>query len=291
LAQEARGLIAKLDEVVLSKYRIIGNYTRYDELIRNTLKDARTRIAGGCLQPSRKRENHLIWAAAGSGKTYFVQQIAASLASTVRYQELNLAKYSEQEFRARLSELNDCKDKPCLCLIDECDAKPQEPWPYEILLPYLDASVERGIPLVFVLAGSGGANLGEIKKRISARLKGADLLSRIPAGNEYEIMPLNIGDRILIVLSQFREVAKEFERDISSVEKFSLYYVALNPRLANARQLREFAFRAIERVPSNDDRVKYDHLFSPGDPENKAFWFQTQATASGLMNSFTTLRD
>jgi hypothetical protein len=142
-----------------------------------------------------------------------------------------------------------------------------------------------------VLAGSGGANLGEIKKRISARLKGADLLSRIPAGNEYEIMPLNIGDRILIVLSQFREVAKEFDRDISSVEKFSLYYVALNPRLANARQLREFAFRAIERVPSNDDRVKYDHLFSPGDPENKAFWFQTQATASGLMNSFTTLRD
>jgi pimeloyl-ACP methyl ester carboxylesterase len=290
-AQEARGLIAKLDEVVLSKYRIIGNYTRYDEGVRNTLKDARTRIAGGCLQPSRKRENHLIWAAPGSGKTYFVQQIAASLASTIRYQELNLAKSNEQEFRAGLRELNDCKDKPCLCLIDECDAKPQEPWPYELLLPYLDASAERGIPLVFVLAGSGGAKLGEIKKRISARVKGADLLSRIPAGNEYEIMPLNIGDRILVVLSQFREVAKEFNREISSVEKFSLYYVALNPRLANARQLREFAFRAIERVPFNDDRVKYDHLFSPGDPENKAFWFQTQATASGLMNSFTTLRD
>jgi len=145
--------------------------------------------------------------------------------------------------------------------------------------------------LIFVLAGSGGANLGEIKKRIAARPKGVDLLSRIPAGNEYEIMPLGIGDRILVVLSQFREVGKELNREINSVEKLGLYYVALNPRLANARQLREFAVRAIERVPFNDDRVKYDHLFSPGDPENKAFWVQAQATAAGLVNSFAMLRD
>jgi len=289
-AQEAHGLIAKMDEAVLSRYRVVGKYTRYDEAVRNTLKDARTRIAAGCLQPSRKRENHLIWAAPGSGKTYFAQQIAASLPGTIRYQELNLAKCSEEEFRAGLSAL-DCKDGACLCLIDECDAKPQEPWPYEILLPYLDASVERGTPLVFILAGSGGGNLAEIKKRMAARPKGPDLLSRIPAGNEYEIMPLGIGDRILVVLSQFREVGKEFHREISSVEKLGLYYVALNPRLANARQLREFAARAIERLPPNDDRVKYDHLFSAGDPENKAFWLQARPTAAALVNSFTALKD
>jgi pimeloyl-ACP methyl ester carboxylesterase len=289
-AKEARALIGGLEEVALSRYRVVGKYTRYDEAVRNTLKDARTRIAGGCLQPSRKRENHLIWAAPGSGKTYFAQQIAASLPSTIRYHELNLAKCSEQEFRAGLSGF-DCKEGPCLCLIDECDAKPLDPWPYEILLPYLDASVERGTPLVFVLAGSGGANLIEIKKRMAARPKGPDLLSRIPAGNEYEIVPLSIGDRILLVLSQFREVGKEFNREISSVEKLGLYYVALNPRLANARQLREFAARALERVPPNDDRVKYDHLFSAGDPENKAFWLQAQPTAAGLVNSFTMLKD
>jgi len=218
------------------------------------------------------------------------QQIAASLPNTIHYQELNLAKCSEQEFRAGLIRL-ESQDSPCLCLIDECDAKPQEPWPYEILLPYLDASVERGTPFVFVLVGNGGANLGEIKKRIAARPKGSDLLSRIPAGNEYEIMPLSIGDRILVVLSQFREVGKEFNREISSVEKIGLYYVALNPRLANARQLREFAVRAIERVPANDDRVKYDHLFSAGDPENKTFWLQAQPTEVGLVNTFAMLKD
>jgi hypothetical protein len=290
VATEARTLIAGLDEVVLSRYRVVGSYTRYNEAVRNSLKDARTRIAAGCLQPSRKRENHLIWAAPGSGKTYFAQQIAASLPGTIRYQELNLAKCSQEEFRTGLSAF-DCKDGPCLCLIDECDARPQDPWPYEILLPYLDASVERGTPLVFVLAGSGGVNLAEMKQLMAARPKGPDLLSRIPSGNEYEIMPLSVGDRILVVLSQFREVGKEFNREISSVEKLGLYYVALNPRLANARQLREFAVRAIERVPSNDDRVKYDHLFSAGDPENKAFWLQAQPSALGLVNSFAMLRD
>ncbi len=289
-ATKAHVLIKALDEVTLSRYKVVGNYTRYDEEVRNTLNEARMKIMGACLKPSRKRENHLVWAAPGSGKTFFVEQMAASLSGAIRFQELNLAKCSEQDFRAGLSGF-DCKDSPCLCLIDECDAKPQEPWPYEMLLPYLDASVERGTPLVFVLAGSGGENLRELKKRISARPKGPDLLSRIPAGNEYEIMPLNIGDRILVILSQFREVGKEFNREIRSVEKLGLYYVALNPRLANARQLREFAVRAIERVPSNDDRVKYDHLFSAGDPENKAFWIQAQPTAVGLVNTFAMLKD
>ncbi len=288
-ATEALALITGLDEVTLSRYQIIGSYIRYDEMVRNTLNEARMKIAGACLKPSRKRENHLIWAAPGSGKTFFAEQIAASLA-TIKYQEINLAKCTEKDFRTRLSGFEGI-DSPCLCLIDECDAKPQEPWPYEVLLPYLDASVERGNPLVFILAGSGGVNLGDLKKRIAARPKGTDLLSRIPATNEYEIMPLNIGDRVLVVLSQFREAGKELNREIRSVEKLGLYYVALNPRLTNARQLREFSVRAIERVSPNDDRIKYDHLFSAGDSENKAFWLQAQPTAAGLVNSFVLLKD
>ena len=84
---------------------------------------------------------------------------------------------------------------------------------------------------------------------------------------------------------------KRIQSRNQQVEKLGLYYVALAPHLANARQLREFAVRAIERVPASDDRIKHDHLFSPGDPENKAFWVQAQATAAGLVNSFAMLRD
>jgi len=290
VAQEARSFIGTLDWVVLSRYRVVGDYTRYEEAVRNVLKDVRHKIAGGFCRSSRKRDNYLIWAAPGSGKTYFAQQVAASLSQTIRYQEFNLAKGDSEEFLSCLSQL-DAESKPCLCLIDEVDAKPGEAWPYEVLLPYLDARADRGVQFVFILAGSSGSNLAEMKGRIASRPKGADLLTRIPAGNEYEIPPMNLGDRVLVVLSQFRKVGQEIGREIKEVEKLSLYYVALNSRLANARQLRELAVRAIERLSIGEDRIKYDHLFGAGDPENKAFWMQSLPAAAELANRFVTLED
>jgi pimeloyl-ACP methyl ester carboxylesterase len=290
VAREARSLIVALDWVALSRYRVVGVYTRYEETVRNTLKDIRHKIAAGFDRPSRKRENYLVWAAPGSGKTYFVQQVAASLPQTIHYQECNLAKCSRQEFLSGLAQL-DAENTPCLCLIDEVDAKPDEAWPYEALLPYLDAVADRAAQFVFVLAGSSGSSLVEMKKQMASRSKGADLLTRIPAGNEYEIPPMNLGDRVLVVLSQFRQAGREMGREVQAVEKLGLYYVALNSRLANARQLRELAVRTIERLPPSEDRVKYDHLFGAGDPENKAFWIQSLPAAAELANRFVTLED
>jgi pimeloyl-ACP methyl ester carboxylesterase len=290
IAHEARTLIAGLDWVVLSRYHIVGDYTRYDETVRNTLKDVRHKIAGGFDRSSRKRENYLVWAAPGSGKTYFVQQMAASLPPTVHYKECNLAKCSRQELLNILAQL-DAGNKSCLCLIDEVDAKPDEAWPYEVLLPYLDAGADRRAQFVFVLAGSSGSSLVDMKKHMASRPKGADLLTRIPAGNEYEIPPMNLGDRVLIALSQFRQAGKETGREIKSVEKLGLYYIALNSRLSNARQLHELAVRTVERLSGSEDRVKYDHLFGAGDPENKVFWMQSLPAATDLANRFVTLED
>jgi pimeloyl-ACP methyl ester carboxylesterase len=290
VAREARSFIGALDWVVLSRYRVVGDYTRHEETVRNTVKDVRHKIAAGFDHPSRKRENYLIWAAPGSGKTYFAQQVAASLLQTIRYQECNLAKCSHQEFLSGLARL-DAENTPCLCLIDEIDAKPKEAWPYEVLLPYLDANTDRGAQFVFVLAGSSGSSLVEMKKQIASRPKGVDLLTRIPAGNEYEIPPMNLGDRVLVVLSQFRQAGGEIGREIKAVEKLGLYYIALNSRLSNARQLHELAVRTIERLPKSEDRVKYDHLFGAGDPENKAFWMQSLPAAAELANRFVTMED
>jgi pimeloyl-ACP methyl ester carboxylesterase len=289
-ANEARAFVAKLDWVALSRYRVVGDYTRYDEPVRNTLKDVRHKIAGGFERPSRKRENYLVWAAPGSGKTYFVQQVAASLKQSIRYQECNLAKCSREDLFKALDQL-DAGNKSCLCLIDEVDAKPDEAWPYEVLFPYLDASVDRSAQFVFVLSGSSGYSLADMKKQMASRPKGADLLTRIPAGNEYEIPPMNLGDRVLIALSQLRQAGKEAGREIQAVEKLGLYYIALNSRLSNARQLHELAVRAVERLSGSDDRVKYDNLFGAGDPENKAFWMQSLPAASDLANRFVTLED
>ncbi|MCH8226520.1 MAG: alpha/beta fold hydrolase [Chloroflexi bacterium] len=287
---EAYSLIASMDTISLSRFSVVPGYAKFDEGTRNLLKDARQKIAEGLGQPGGKRENHLFWAAPGSGKTYFVQQTVASLSGNVHYHELNLAKLTKEELLFGLREL-DSYDDPCLCLIDEIDAKPEETWPYEILLPYLDAAVERDARFVFVMAGSSGSSIGEMKQRISARPKGADLLSRVPSGNEHQIPPMGVGDRVLVVLSQFRQAGMDAGKDVREVEKLALYYVAATPHLANARQLRELAVRAVQRMPTGEDRVKYDHLFPAGDPENKEFYMAAIPDAAGLVNTFVAVQD
>lgn len=282
--------LAKLDVVKLSRYRIVGSYTRFEESALNTLKDAKQNILAGIERSGQKRENHLIWAAPGSGKTFFVQEIARSLQDKCAYVEINLAKTNQDEFRASL-EGGMSSSQPHLYLVDEIDAKPDAPWPYEILLPFLDAAVENGSRSIFILAGSSGYSLDGMKERIASRPKGRDLLSRIPTENEYVIAPMSFGDRILVVMSQFVRAGKASGRDIRAVEKLGLYYIALNSKLANARQLYEFAIRAVERGPRGDDRVKYDQLFVPGDPENKRFWLEVSSVAGDLVNSYTLIEE
>jgi len=289
-AAEARSLLAGLSVVTLSHYRIVGNYVRYGLEVRNALKDARQKIVAACSSSSPKRENYIIWAPPGSGKTYFVQEVAALIGDSIQYRELNLAKLDEASFREGLAEIRK-SEKPCLCLVDEVDAKPDEPWPYEVLMPFLDASATEGARLVFVLAGSSGTSLEDMKKTIASRPKGSDVLSRVPTTNEYCIPTMGVGDRLLVVLSQFRQAGRQMGREVREVEKLGLYYVALNPSLSNARQLREFAVRCAERVLPGDDRLKYDSLFQPGDRENKLFWTRAMKSAGALVDSFLLVED
>jgi predicted ATPase len=287
-SDELVALVGGLSSVHMDDYAVVGSYMRFGERVREQLKDARLRIAEACAQPARRRDNHLLWAAPGSGKTYFVEQVAASLPD-VAYAELNLAKLPEGGFREGLAQVS--AGGPTVCLIDEVDAKPDEPWPYEALMPVLDVNLERGGGIVFVLAGSSGATIEEFKGRIRARPKGADVLSRVPEANGWEIAPMDAGDRILVALSQMLNAASELDRSISGVEKLALHYLAAAPHLANARQLREFAVRAVERGSARSDRIRYDDLFDSGDPENKRYWASVMPHAATLENSFVHLRE
>ena len=281
-------LIAELDTVRLARYRVVGNYTRFDQAVLNELKDARNRIVSGLEHRSAHRENHLIWAAPGSGKTYFVEQIAASLAPDVDFREVNLAKLDPAGLDKALAGAT-TGDRPTLCLVDEVDAHASETWPYEVLMPYLDANLKGTAHIVFVLAGSSGFSLDGMKQGIQTRPQGADVISRIPSSNHFTIGALGFGDRVLVALSQLHAAGAAIGHEVQAVEKLGLYYIAVTDRLTSARQLQEFAAAAVERVPRGDDRVKYDHLFVPGDPENKRFWVDVSNVARELVNAYVTL--
>jgi tetratricopeptide (TPR) repeat protein len=280
----AREVVGDLDDLVVSRYSVVGRYTRFSPAVGNVLADARQRIVAGLLGDHSTRENHLLWAAPGSGKTFFAEEIARSLPD-VDYVELNLAKLNETEMRDGLEAVAG-GDRRTLVLIDEVDAKPGEDWPYGLLLPYLDVNASRASSIVFLMAGSSGASFDEFRGGIAVRPKGTDLLSRTPEANRVEIPPLDAGDRVLLAVGHLMRAAGERGVAVRGVERSALYYVAVTPYLRNARQLAEFASRAAGRMPVGEDRVKFDHLFAAGDPENKAFWATLDRTAPRLIGDY-----
>ena len=283
-ADRARELLSQLDAVALGRYLIVGGYARFAPEDRHRLADARQRIVAGLMTTTGNRENHLVWAPPGSGKSYFVEQVAAALPE-VRYVELNLARLDEGDFRASLDQAL-AGSGATLVFVDEIDAKPDAAWPYELLLPCLDINTRGDGRVVFVMAGSGGSSLEEFMAGIAARAKGTDLLSRIPEENHVVVGSLGVGDQMLVALTQVTRSAGRSGRVVRSIEKGALFYISVTPYLGNARQLTEFVSRAVGRMPAGEDRIKYDHLFAPGDPENKAFWQRLQEKAPALIGSY-----
>ncbi len=282
--EDAVRLIVEMDRVSLSRFRIAGGYARFEPATRDRLLDARLRIGSGLRQRTRNRENHLVWGPPGTGKTFLIHEIASEIDGVI-YSEVNLARVDDAELRAALQAAMG-GDRPALVLLDEVDARADVMWPFEVLLPFLDANLTGEAHVVFVLAGSAGGSLGDLIANIAARPKGRDVISRIPEGNHLSVDPLAVGDQVAVALSQLVGSGAASGRPVGLVEKAALYYMAVTPYLRNARQLSEFAARAIDRVPVGEGRLKYDHLFGAGDPENKEFWATMNETTSGLVRDY-----
>jgi SAM-dependent methyltransferase len=283
---ETLDLINKLDKIPISSCTIVGTYIRYNRDVVQQLTKVRYRI-GAELIPRSRPQNYLIWAAPGAGKTYFIEQIAASNPH-VTYQELNLAKLEKREFQDTLKHVME-GEGPTLCFIDEVDAKPHTAWPYEILLPSLEPSDNRQRALVFVLAGSTGTSLAEFKQRIEKRPKGRDLLARIPSTNEYAIPPLDQGDRIIIAVSQMLNAATDKGRTFTAIDKLAVYYIAMASHIDNPRQIREFAERVVKRASLDENTIRYDDLFDAGDSGRFAFYNSVMPEAERLATTFVSV--
>lgn len=207
-SEHVAAFLADLDAVRPSRYRVVGQYTRYSEGVRHSLKDLRMKIVSRLSGTGPRRDNFLLWGAPGAGKTYFVHELASSLDGAARFTELNLAELGEAPFRAALGEIRNATE-PQLCFVDEADSRPTDPWPYEAMLPALDLGGPPGPGRVFLLAGSSGADVQGMKAVIGGRPKGPDLLSRIPHDNEYAIPPMSPEDRLFVASSAVRQSAEK----------------------------------------------------------------------------------
>lgn len=288
VSEEAETLLSRMDDIELERFRIVGEYVRFEERVRNSLKDFKLHITRSLKNEQKGRESFLLWGPPGSGKTYLVQQIAKFLGDSIEYKEFNLAQSGESELREMLRGVENT-NAPSLCFIDEVDSKPSEPWPYEALLASMESSRLPRQRICFVLAGSGGSNIEDMKNRISSRPKGRDLLNRVMMGSEFSVPPLEVGDRLLVAVAQLINSATAKGHPIREIEKLALYYIAVNPTFSSARQLRGLANSCASRIPGGDDRVKYDYLFEPGDRENKEFWMETQQLHQEFSDRFVML--
>ena len=272
-------------EISLSAHTVIGQYRRYDERVCNSLRDWKIRIQTPLISPTQAHENFLIWAAPGSGKSFFVQEIAHALGDHSSYLEINLARLSREDFCKGLSGIKTC-DKPILCLIDEIDARADETWPYEECFSFLDANLQQDHSVVYVLIGSSAAGMEGMIQNMVRRNKGTDLLDRVPVNNRFEIPPLSLHDRVVIVASQVMAAGQCRGQVIREIERLALYYTLKNKEIQTPRQLSDLATTAIQRVSAQDDRLKYDDLFHRGDNRNQLFWVAHHQAAGELSNTY-----
>jgi len=280
-------ILERLDRIVLSDCVVVGKYLRYDSMIRNNLKDWVRRIQGPLLVKTSARENYLIWAAPGSGKTYLIQQIAeqlkGKLGDNLKYIECNLAKDGREQFVSTVDSL-ESYTQPVLCLLDEIDARAGEEWPYEACFPKLDLNGESDRQIVIVLIGSTPTSMQSMIEAIKQRRKGPDLLDRILRDQKcFDIPRPTLEDGAAMVVG---EIAALLGERVRAVEKLALFYVLCNETLRGSpRQLSEFIKAAATRFQEGEERLRFHHLFLPED-DDKRFDFRkaNEELLKGLNN-------
>jgi phosphoserine phosphatase len=284
LTERERALIAlkDLNELSLAAFSVLGKYRRFSNEDRAKLSGLADRIRRPLVAKSQTRENFLVYASPGSGKTFFVEELARTLADTTTFVAIDLSRDDRGACEEKLTEVAHSK-RPCLCMIDEVDGRKGENWPYDLIYKSLDLNeLKEHSPVVFVLIGSSGGTVTKFSETIRSRYKGKDMIDRIPESSQYwvEIPPMGVGDTVCVYASKILEAAAAVGKTISEVEKFAAYHSVLTCR--TPRQIKLLADQAVRRITTGHTQVLYDHHFEPGDSANKTFRDQHSDAAAAF---------
>jgi len=280
--QQAQLVLKDLTELRLGALSVHGKYRRFSNEDRSTLVGLADRIRRPLSEKSHTRENFLIYASPGSGKTFFIEELARTLGSGITFVPIDLSRDDREACERKLAAVAGAK-LPCLCMVDEVDGRKSEDWPYDAIYKKLDLNEVQGRPpVVFVLIGSSGGTVSRLGEVIRLRYKGNDLMDRVLKSPQHwaEIPPMGVGDTVCVYASKILEAAEEESKSIKDVEKFAAYYAVLTGR--TPRQIKLLADQAVRRVPKGHTQVRYDNHFEAGDKSNRAFVDQHSEVAAAF---------
>ena len=267
---QAVDLLNQYETFSTKQFQVVGEYLRYDKDHRETLIALADRIRAPCLEKRDTWQNFLICASPGSGKTFFVEQLHKDLkARDVQYFDIDISRDNEEKVLETLKCIQTASNA-ALCMIDEIDGREKENWVYDSVYKYLDLNKSASQkPTVFVLIGSGTGKMEHLLARIAGRLKGPDLLDRIPDSPEFRIsLPGQVlGDKLICFISRVVAIRPEIKR----VEKFALYYLLGTYGKKSPRQLAALAERSAQCVKLGETVLRFDHVISAGSGEKEAF--------------------
>jgi len=86
-------------------------------------------------------------------------------------------------------------------------------------------------------------------------------------------------DKIVIVAGALFDASRSRNQVVTDIEKFGLYFVLRNEELRSPRQLRDFATDAVQRMPIDESRLRYEDMFHVGDRRTYEFWARNQMIA------------
>jgi hypothetical protein len=259
------------DELILESKTIVGDYRRFDEQTINMLKARVRDISSALNTKTDSYENFLIWAAPGTGKTFLIEQIAATFGAGIEFVKIDFAKMNKDEVVQKIDFVTR-QTKPVLVLYDEVDAKEEDKWPYDVSFRALDLNKDDPTRrAVFVLIGSKKSGLDQMIKGIGKRPKGNDLVDRVPERNRFEIPAMSAGDRAIVMATQTLIAAGSRDPTIDRLDKLAAYYVLIRNN-RTPRQVTEMIKQAMRNLPAGETSLAYDYFFKRSDPRQYAFW-------------------
>lgn len=251
-----------VDRFFLSQHIIAGKYVRYATEDIQHLKSEAVRIMDACTISSRDRENFLVWGHPGEGKTFFVSEVAKQL--KVHYVETNLndsKKVPDAPTLVRLLTSVTESNNSVLCALDESDKRSDASgWLYSSIFPFLDSNKNKpqaeSPNKVFVLIGSKQPDFAAFQEEIRSRVAGKDLLRRV-VHREITIPRLNVGDRMVTVLSMIWSFRPESNKIVAANSLALAYLLATHPTNG---AIAEATGKALAHLRTHETSFTADHL-------------------------------